>query len=121
MTGCVGRTVPDVALADGCTVTANCVAGGGCVLPIAKVFDVAVVKPVMMNASVYVPAPVIARFVNVATPLTAFTTVVPDSVPDPLAIVAATEPGVLTTLLFASRICTTGCVESAAPDTPPTG
>src|SRR5262249_35391462 len=78
MTGGAGRRVPDVALADGCTVTANWFAGGGCVLPIVKLFDVAVVKPVMMNASVYVPAPVIARFVNVATPLTAFTTVVPD-------------------------------------------
>src|SRR5215467_13260948 len=121
MTGCVGRTVSDVALEDGCTVTANCVAAGGCELPTVKLLDVAAVRPYMPNMSVYVPDPVIARFVNVATPLTAFTTVVPESVPGPLAIVAATEPDVFTRLLFASRSCTTGCVASAAPDAPPTG
>jgi hypothetical protein len=88
MTGWVASTIPDVVLEAGCTITANCVAAGGvCALPTVKLLDVAAVRPVMLNMSVYVPDPVIARFVNVATPLTVFTIVVPESVPDPLAIV----------------------------------
>lgn len=65
-----------------------------------------------------VPANV--RLVNVATPLTAVTVVVPPRVPDP----ADTEIDAVedsTTRSFASRTLTTGWVASVAPAPAPTG
>lgn len=65
-----------------------------------------------------VPANV--RLVNVATPLTAATVVVPPMVPDP----AETEIDAVddsTTRSFASRTLTTGWVASVAPAPAPTG
>ncbi len=72
--------------------------------------DVTEVSPDDVNESVDVPTPVSTRFVKVATPATAFTVLVPDSVPGPVATLAVTdavEP--VTTALFTSRTCTTGC------------
>lgn len=72
--------------------------------------DVAEVSPDEVNDSVDEPAPVSARFVKVATPPTAFTVVVPESVPAPVATLAVTDAVELVTrALFASRTCTTGC------------
>lgn len=65
--------------------------------------------------------PAIRRFVNVATPLTAFTVVVPVSAPLPLPIATVTAAVLLVRLLAASRIATTGCAVSTAPLTAPTG
>ena len=60
------------------------------------------VRPAAVNWMTSAPDPVIARFVKVATPLTAFTVVVPESVPVPEEIVAVTDPEPATRLLFAS-------------------
>src|SRR5678815_157316 len=87
-----------------------------------KLADVAGGNPIAVNVSVNNPAPLIRRFVNVATPLTAFTVVDPTRLPLPLAIVASTyavDP--VTTALLASRISTTGCVVKFRPLTAPPG
>ena len=55
-----------------------------------KVEDVTEVRPVDVNSMVWFPVPEISRSVNVATPLTAFTEVVPESVPEPDVMAAAT-------------------------------
>src|SRR5687768_16205937 len=84
--------------------------------------DAAGVTPAPVNWMVCVPEPVMARSANVATPFTALTVVVPESVPDPLTTVAVTGSEEAATRLFpASRTCTTGCTENAAPDTAPAG
>src|SRR3954471_5870592 len=70
---------------DGVVPTASCVAGpaGGATVNEAEVVGLAI--PEAVNESVVGPVPVTARFEKVATPLTAATAVVPESVPDPLA------------------------------------
>ena len=64
--------------------------------------------------------PVNDRPENVATPATAATLVVPDNVPLP-AVTLTVLVALVTVLLFASAIRTTGCVDSAEPDAPATG
>ncbi len=84
---------------------------------IAMLPDVAEVSPEALNESVDVPAPESARFEKVATPATAFTVIVPESVPGPpatLAVTAAVE--LATKVLFESRTCTTGCEAKTTPD-----
>jgi len=61
--------------------------------------------------------PVIPKFVNVATPLTAFLAAVPTAVP-PLNV-AATDVLAETVLPPESLIVITGCVVNADPDTEP--
>jgi hypothetical protein len=59
----------------------------------AKLLEVTAVRDVGVNVRVKFPAvPVITRLVNVATPATAATVVVPESVPVPEAIDATTLP-----------------------------
>ena len=79
----------------------------------------------VVKARVCAPAPVSVRFVNVATPFTAVTLVVPPSVPLPLATAAVTDSvapaPVVTTNPALSRIRTTGCVVNAEPLVAPAG
>ena len=64
----------------------------------------------------------ITKFVNVATPFTAATVVVPDKVPVPEAIDATTfTVEEVTVVPFASTIRTTGCVPSTDPLAAPAG
>ena len=68
------------------------------------------------------PDPVMARSVNVTTPFTALTVVVPDSVPVPLITVAVTGIVDDVTRLFpASRTRTTGWMANTFPETAPAG
>jgi hypothetical protein len=88
-TGCCVKALPLVALADGCVVIASFVATGGSVT--VMVADVTDVRFGAVNTSACAPLPVIARFVNVATPLAfVVAVVVPLNVPPPLAIAAVT-------------------------------
>ena len=72
--------------------------------------DVTAVSAVGVNVNVNGPAvPVSRKLVNVATPATAATVVVPDNVPVPVAIVATTFTVELVTVLpLASTILITG-------------
>src|ERR1051325_6479705 len=75
-------------------------------------------SPVAAKLNVRSPtAPVIDRFVKLATPLPFVVAVsVPPRVPPPVAIVAVTvTPLWLTALPLASRSCTTGCRAKATP------
>ncbi len=84
--------------------------------------DVAPVSPAALKAIVYVPAPVTTRSVKVAVPFTAFTVVVPPSVPPAptsVAVTALVAPA--TTPLDASCTWMTGCVPSALPVPAPDG
>jgi len=106
---------------DGCVVIAEADAA-----PNVKVNDddVTAVREVGVNVNVNGPAvPVIRKVVNVATPFTAATVVVPDSVPPvPEAIVATTFTVELVTVFpLASTMRTTGCVVKFAPLTAPDG
>ena len=83
--------------------------------------DVADVSAPEEKINWYDPLPAIFRFVNVATPLTAFTVVVPLRMPVPLEIVTVTDAELLVRLPPASRNCTTGCVVNATPLTAPVG
>jgi hypothetical protein len=85
-------------------------------------FDVAEVKPVESKVRVYdeLVRPVKVRSVNVATPPTAVTLVVPPIVPpEAVAVTVAVED--VTVFPFASAIRTTGCVDRTEPDAPATG
>ena len=81
-------------------------------VPNVKVNDdeVTAVNAVGVNVNVYGPAvPVIRKLVNVATPATTATVVVPDNDPVPVATVATTFTVELVTVLpLASTILTTG-------------
>ena len=69
-----------------------------------KPLEVAALKPVAVNVNVCAPTPSIRRSVNVTTPRTAFTVLVPSSAPVPLAIATVTAAvDVVTRLLLASR------------------
>ena len=83
---------------------------------------VAEVRLVTANVKVAADAvePVNDRPENVATPDTAATLVVPDNVPLP-AVTLTVLVALVTVLLFASAIRTTGCVDNTAPDAPATG
>jgi hypothetical protein len=85
--------------------------------------EVAAVKAVGVKVKVKAPAvPVIIKLVNVATPETAATVVVPVSVPEPDAIDATTltiEP--VTVLLLASVILTDGDPLTTPPLVTPVG
>jgi len=86
--------------------------------------DVIAVREVGVNVNVKFPAvPLIRKSVNVATPFTAATVVVPDNVPPvPEAIVATTFTVELVTVFpLASTMRTTGCVAKFAPLTAPDG
>src|SRR6185503_18247501 len=89
--------------------------GGGAVTLITV--DVADVRPVAANVTVWLPDPVMERFVKLATPLAFVITLrVPFRVPLPLAMDAVTtRPDWPTGLFDASRTCTTGCCAKAAP------
>src|SRR5262245_58068182 len=79
--------------------------------------DVAPARSLEVNDITWAPAPFTVRSVNVATPSTAFTDVVPASAPLPIAMLAVTvtlDPGTL--LSSASRTSTTGCVGSGWPE-----
>ncbi len=93
----------------GCDVIASCV-GEPMTMKLAEVVLRAGVA--VVNCSVCWPLPTMARFVNVATPLTALIVTVPPSVPVPLARVAVTaRPAplpVVTTRPALSSIRTTG-------------
>ena len=82
--------------------------------------DVAEVSPVDAKVSVCAPDPSTRKFVKVATPPTAFTVVVPVSVPPPV-IVTVTGAVLEVSSPPASRNSTTGCVVSALPLTAPDG
>src|ERR1043165_7611242 len=106
MTGCWANGTPLCALADGCVVIVSWLAGGGGAAVISMVFDVTPVKDVALKLNVRDPAaPLIDRFVNVATPLAlVVAAAVPPRVPPPLAIAAVTTtPDWLTALFDASR------------------
>src|ERR1035437_139658 len=88
----------------------------------AKVPEVAEVSAVAVKVNEDVPAPVILRSVKVATPPTAFTVSVPESVPGPLATAAVTAlVAVATFTPPASRISITGCVVNTVPVAAPDG
>jgi hypothetical protein len=89
----------------------------------AKLLEVAAVKDVGVKARVKFPGvPERTRLVNVATPLTAATFVVPLKVPEPEAIDATTlTVEVVTVFPDASVILTTGWIVSASPLTAPNG
>jgi hypothetical protein len=89
----------------------------------AKLLEVAAVRDVGVNVRVKFPAvPVITRLVNVATPATAATVVVPESVPVPEAIDTTTLPvNDVTVLSPESVTLTTGWVVKADPLTAPAG
>ena len=99
-TGCVVKATV-LATPAGCVVTTTRVGGGG-----EDVSDaVAVASPGDVKLSVKAPVPVTTRSVNVATPATAFTVVVPPNVTAPLATDADTAAvAVGTTFPAASRI-----------------
>jgi hypothetical protein len=95
---------PDTALL-GCDTTTSCVAGP----PETPKFALVDASEPDVKVSVCAPVPVMARFVNDATPFTALTTVVPESVPPPLVMATVTgSVAEVTTPLDASRIWTTG-------------
>ena len=86
--------------------------------------EVTAVSEVGVNVNVNGPAvPVSRKLVNVATPATAATVVVPDNVPPaPVAIVATTFTVELVTVLpLASTILTTGWTVKSTPLTAPDG
>jgi hypothetical protein len=89
----------------------------------AKLLEVTAVRDVGVNVRVKFPAvPVITRLVNVATPATAATVVVPESVPVPEAIDATTLPvNDATELSPESVTLTTGWVVKEDPLTAPAG
>jgi hypothetical protein len=89
----------------------------------AKLLEVTAVRDAGVKVRVKFPAvPVITRLVNVATPATAATVVVPESVPLPEAIDATTLPvNDVTVLSPESVTLTTGCVVKADPLTAPAG
>ena len=88
--------------------------------PVVKFADVTDVIAVEAKVKVFVPAVVCVKFVNVATPFTAATVVVPPKVPpDAVTVTEALEPVIVSP--EASTIRTTGCVAKAAPEVPPTG
>jgi hypothetical protein len=80
------------------------------VLVIVNEFEVAEASDVGVKVRVKLPAvPVTTKFVNVATPFTAATVVVPDKVPLPVAIDATTlTVDEVTVVPFASTIRITG-------------
>ena len=87
---------------------------------VVKLAEVTDVNEVEAKVKVYVPAVVCVKLVNVATPLTAATVVVPPNVPpDAVTVTEAVEPVVV--LPEASTIRTTGCVAKAVPEVSPTG
>ena len=87
---------------------------------VVKLADVTDVNAVEAKVKVFVPAVVCVKFVNVATPLTAVTVVVPPKVPpEAVTVTEALEPVIV--LPEASTIRTTGCVLRAAPEEKPTG
>jgi len=90
------------------------------VLKLEEATDVRVDGDDEAKVNVYVPPVVCVRFVNVATPLTAVTVVVPPNVP-PEAVTVTDAVEVVTVLFVESTIRTTGCVAKTAPDVPPTG
>ena len=74
------------------------------------------------NWSWKVPLPLMARFVNVATPFTAVTTVVPESAPLTALSETLTVPlNDAIVALLPSTMLRTGCVGSSVPLSPPTG
>jgi hypothetical protein len=85
--------------------------------------DVTLVSPGLANVSVRSPAvPEMLSAVNVATPPTEGTVLVPPSVPPPVAIDAETDAvDPVTTFPAASRTSTTGCVASGVPTGAPPG
>ena len=87
---------------------------------VVKSEDVTEVSAVEAKVKVYVPAVLCHKFVNVATPLTAVTVVVPPKVP-PDAVTVTDAVEFVTVPFVASTIRTTGCVVKAAPDDPPAG
>jgi hypothetical protein len=101
----------------GCTVNTSCVAAPAVTLNALLVADV---SPPALAVSVY-PAPtlLILRLENVATPPTAVTGVVPDSVPPPAFVPMAmvTEFAAETTFPSASSMltCTAGVIDDPAP------
>ena len=121
-TGIIGAELVAKAPADGYTLlfgTASVVESAAATV---KDADVTVIGPAIANCSVCAPVPVMRRFVNVARPCTALTTVVPDSVPVPVAIVTVTGfVAPRTRVLVASRNSTTGSVTKFAPDDAPAG
>ena len=85
-----------------------------------KLPEVTDVNEVEAKVNVYEPAVACVKSVNVATPLTAVTVVVPLNVPpDAETVTDAFECE--TVLPIASTMRTTGCVANAAPDELPTG
>jgi len=89
----------------------------------AKLLEVTAVRDAGVKVRLKFPAvPVMTRLVNVATPATAATVVVPESVPVPEAIDTTTSPvNDVTVLLPESVTLTTGWVVKATPLTAPVG
>jgi len=80
------------------------------------------VSPAELKVSVWAPGPVIFKSVKLATPFTAFTVVIPESVPLPLVIEAVTALVAPATVLpLLSRIAITGWVEKTEPLNAPPG
>jgi hypothetical protein len=81
--------------------------GAAVVVKLEEVTDVSVDGDVEANVNVYVPPVVCVRLVNVATPLTAVTVVVPPNVP-PDAVTVTDAFECVTVLPAASTMRTTG-------------
>ncbi len=99
----------------GCTVRLSCVAAPAVIV---MTVELTPVRPGAEKLSVRSPAvPLIARFVNDATPVPIVVAVrVPPNVPPPAAIAAVTvTPAWLTGLFAPSRTCTAGCWAKATP------
>jgi len=111
-----GAATPVPAVAD--CVTAEFAAMVGATV---KLADVALLRPVAVKRNVCGPLLVSTRFVNVATPFTAFTIAVPLNTPVPVNTAAVTAAVLVVWLPFASRMAITGCVVNAAPLAAPFG
>src|SRR3989441_733693 len=114
-TGCWANATPLWADAEGCVVKVSCVAAPAV---IEMALDPTLVSPVALKLRVRSPAaPVIARFVKVATPLPSVVVVnVPPSAPAPVAIVViAVAPAGLSALPQPARRSTSGCWANTTP------
>src|ERR1051326_6615425 len=114
MTGCCAKATPAVAVAEGCVAIVNRLAAAGLTTTLP---EVALLSPLLLKLIVMVPALVMDKLPNAATPFTAVTPVVPCSTPLPAARVA------LTTVLLsrernspnASGTWMAGCCQKAPP------
>lgn len=114
MTGCGAKATPAVAVAEGCVAIVNRLAAAGLTTTLP---EVALLSPLLLKLIVMVPALVMDKLPNAATPFTAVTPVVPCSTPLPAARVALTTVLLSLERKFPNASCTwmAGCCPKATP------